>query len=111
MQLIIKRETGEERYEVPDSFTYREMRQMRQITGLNPTDLEEALMEGNGDLAVALAVISAGRAGVTLDPEELYDLEFGAISAEGGDEEPGPTEPAGAEEAETTLAAGGDQPS
>jgi len=110
MQLIIKRKTGEERYEVPDSFTYREMRQMRQITGLNPSDLEDALMEGNGDLAVALAVISASRAGVALDPEELYDLEFGAISAE-GDDEPGPTEPAGAEEAETTLAAGGDQPS
>lgn len=111
MQLIIKRPTGEQRFEVPESFTYREMRQMRQITGLNPADLEEALQEGNGDLAVALAVISASRAGVELDPEELYDLDFGAITAEGDDDEPGPTQPAGAEEAETTLAAGGDQPS
>ena len=110
MQLIITRPTGEQKFDVPESFTYREMRQMRQITGLNPADLEEALIEGNGDLAVALAVISAGRAGVTLDPEELYDLEFGAISAEG--DEPDPTQAAADEAAEmTTLAAGGDQPS
>jgi len=110
MQLIIKRPTGEQRFEVPDGFTYREMRQMRQITGLNPADLEEALQEGNGDLAVALAVISASRAGVQLDPEELYDLEFGAITAEG--DEPDPTQAAAGEAAmTTTLAAGGDQPS
>jgi hypothetical protein len=47
---------------------------------------------------------------VQLDPEELYDLEFGAITAEG--DEPDPTQAAAGEAAmTTTLAAGGDQPS
>ena len=110
MQLVIKKPDGDERFEVPENFTYRELKTVRQITGLRPGEFEEALAAGDSDFIIALAVISGARSGVQVDPEDLLDLEIGAIELEG--DEPDPTAGADAQEApETTLAAGGDQPS
>lgn len=111
MKLVISWEDGAtDAYEVPEAFTYREIKTMRQITGLEPAQFEAAVDQGNADLAIALAVVSSARAGKPVEAEQLYDLPFGAIMVE--EDEERPTEAADAQAAQdATLAAGGDQPS
>lgn len=112
MKLVITwADEQQDTFEVPESYTYREIKTMRQITGLEPAQFEDAVEKGNADLAIALAVVSSARAGRPVDPERLYDLPFGAIMVE---EEEGerPTEAAADEAAqEPTHAVGGGQPS
>lgn len=114
MQIVISTAAGQrDSFELPETFTYREMKEIRNISGYKPAELESALLGGDGDLVVALAVVAAGRAGVKLKPEELLDLEFGAITVEGDEEDTDPT-PAAAElaaESQTIHVDGGDQPS
>lgn len=112
MKLVITwADEHQDAFEVPESYTYREIKTMRQITGLEPAQFEDAVANGNADLAIALAVVSSARAGKQINPEQLYDLPFGAIMVE---EEEGerPTEAAAGEAAEEqSRAAGGVQPS
>ena len=78
-------------YDVPGDFTYRELALFQRIAGVAPVGLEEAFSAGDPGLIVALAVVSARRQGVELDPEVLFDREAGAIRLEGDEDRP--TEP------------------
>lgn len=111
MKLVISwAEDHQDTFEVPESYTYREIKTMRQITGLEPAQFEDAVEKGNADLAIALAVVSSSRAGKPLNPDALYDLPFGAIMVE--EDEERPTEAAADEAAQDPIhAAGGAQPS
>lgn len=71
------------RYPVPESFTYRELNTIKQITGCRPAELEDALSSGDPDIVIALAVVCAKRAGHNIKADDLFDLEVGAITLEG----------------------------
>ena len=102
------------RYPVPDGFTYRELNTIKSITGLRPVDFEEALSTGDPGMVISLAIICAGRAGHTITEDDLLDLEVGAITLEGDEDEADPTSAGDDASAETpavtTLADGGTQP-
>ena len=79
-------------YEVPTDFTYRELGLIKRVSGLRPAELEDALPLGDAECLIAVAVISAQRAGVELDADDLLDRPAGAITFEGDDDEDRPTE-------------------
>lgn len=101
------------RYPVPDSFTYRELQTIKQITGCRPAELEDALTSGDPDIVVALATICAARAGHKISADDLFDLEVGAITIDGDESDVDESDPtSGATDPnevapETILEAGG----
>lgn len=66
-------------FAVPDEFTLREMRSIKQLTGLLPGQIEEAMGQGDLDVVVALVVVSANRAGKPLAEETVLDWDTDAI--------------------------------
>ena len=98
------------RYPVPDSFTYRELQTMKTVTGLRPAEFEDALNSGDPDIVIALAVICAQRAGHSITADDLMDLEVGAITVEGDEDDPTDAGEADNAEPATTPADGGTQP-
>jgi glutathione S-transferase len=66
------------KYAVPESFTYRELQTIKNVTGLRPAEFEDALESGDPDIVIALAVICAQRAGHAITADDLMDLEVGA---------------------------------
>lgn len=100
------------RYPVPESFTYRELQTIKQVTGLRPAEFEDALSSGDPDIVVALAVVCANRAGHRITEDDILDLEVGGITVEGDEDDP--TDAGDAAEAAkpaTTPADGGTPPS
>lgn len=94
--IVINRGTGEpDRYPLPEELSYGEMRVIKSLTGLMPAQLDDALENGDGGFIVALAVVSAARAGRDLDTTALDALPFGAITVE-DDPDERPTEAAAA---------------
>lgn len=94
--IVINRGTGEpDRYPLPEELSYGEMRVIKSLTGLMPAQLDDALENGDGGFIVALAVISAARAGRDPDTTALDALPFGAITVE-DDPDERPTEAAAA---------------
>lgn len=73
-------------YELPESFTFRENREMKRMTGLRMGEWWESLDAGDTDVIVAFATIAARRAGHDLE-ETILDLPMSAITIE-GDEDP-----------------------
>lgn len=98
------------KYPVPESFTYRELQTIKTVTGLRPAEFEDALNSGDPDIVIALAVICAQRAGHNMTADDLMDLEVGAITVEGDDEDP-TADGAEAEAPTTTPEDGGTPPS
>lgn len=99
------------RYPIPDSFTYRELNTIKTVTGLRPAEFEDALGTGDPDMVIALASICAQRAGHRITADDLMDLEVGAITVEGDDDDPTPAgDDAVSAEPATTPADGGTQP-
>ena len=118
MHIVIKTKAGQhDKFTLPETVTYREMKEIRTISGYKPAELEQALAGGDGDLMVALAVIAAKREGITLNPDQLMGLDFGDITVEPDEEdEATPTEAADAAALEqpnnpTIHVDGGAQPS
>lgn len=77
--------------EVPEEFTLREMRMIKDVSGLLPGQIEAALDQGDTGVITALVLVSARRSGKRLDEETvldwtLTDLEF--IDDEDEDEAP-----------------------
>jgi len=99
-EIIIGWPEGERRYPLPSSYTYREMGRIKTITGLRAGEIEQALIAGDAEIIVAIAVVAAERAGDSIDISKIEDLEFGAISVE---EEPDPTKAADAAAATDEL--------
>jgi hypothetical protein len=75
----IKCPAGE--FAVPEEFTLRELREMKNLTGLLPGEIEDALNKGDLDIVLALVIISGARAGLKVKEETvldwtLTDIEF-----------------------------------
>lgn len=75
----IKCPAGE--YEMPEELTFKEMQQIKGISGLNPAQIPDALDEGDPMLVVAFVIIAAGRSGKRLSEDKvmgwtLTDIEF-----------------------------------
>lgn len=87
-EIVISWPEGERRYQLPSSYTYREMGRIKTITGLRAGEIEQALIAGDSEVIIAIAVIAAERSGDKVDIDKIGDLEFGAITVE---EEPDPT--------------------
>ena len=92
-EIVIAWPEGERRYQLPASYTYREMARIKTITGLRAGEIEQALLAGDSEVIVAIAVVAAERAGDSIDIGKIEDLEFGAITVA---EEPDPTQAADA---------------
>ena len=78
---------GDESYDMPDNFTFREMNRIKRLTGLRAGELFPALEAGDTDVAMAFAITAADRAGKLRDEEQFYDLEIDAIELDFSDEE------------------------
>ncbi len=68
-------------FEVPEEFTLREMKTIKNVSGLLPGQIEEALEQGDTGIVTALVVVAANRSGKKLTEEmvldwTLSDLEF-----------------------------------
>jgi hypothetical protein len=68
-------------FEVPDEFTLREMKTIKNVSGLLPGQIEEALEQGDTGIVTALVVVAANRSGKKLTEDmvldwTLSDLEF-----------------------------------
>lgn len=87
----IKCPAGE--FEMPENLTFREMQQIKAVTGLNPGQIPEALDEGDPMVVVAFVMIAAGRAGKAIDENKILswtldDIEFGEEEEPAEDEDP-----------------------
>ena len=87
-EIIIAWPEAEKRYTLPTSYTYREMGKIKRLTGLRSAEIEDALLAGDTDVIVAIAVIAAERSGDTVDVDKIDDLQFGAIRVEADDSDP-----------------------
>jgi hypothetical protein len=80
-------------FEVPEEFTLREMRTIRDVSGLLPGQIEDALENGDTGIITALVVVAANRSGKLVTEDQvldwkLSDLEF--LGDEDEDEEEAP---------------------
>ena len=66
-------------YAIPDSFTYREMGTIKQISGVRAGHIADALEHGDTDLIVAITVVAMRRAGHDVDADYIFDLDSSAI--------------------------------
>lgn len=68
-------------FEVPEEFTLREMKTIKNVSGLLPGQIEEALDQGDTGVVTALVVVAAQRSGKKLTEDmvldwTLSDIEF-----------------------------------
>ena len=68
-------------FEVPEEFTLREMKTIKNVSGLLPGQIEEALDQGDTGVVTALVVVAAQRSGKNLTEDmvldwTLSDIEF-----------------------------------
>lgn len=88
-------------FEVPEEFTLREMRTIKDVSGLLPGQIEDALENGDTGIIIALVVVAANRSGKVVSEDQildwkLSDLEFigeedDEEAAEGEQEDVDPT--------------------
>ena len=68
-------------FDVPEEFTLREMKTIKNVSGLLPGQIEEALEQGDTGVVTALVVVAAQRGGKRLTEDmvldwTLSDIEF-----------------------------------
>ena len=68
-------------FEVPEEFTLREMKTIKNVSGLLPGQIEDALDQGDTGIVTALVVVAANRGGKKLSEDmvldwTLSDIEF-----------------------------------
>jgi len=73
----IKCPAGE--FELPEELTFKEMQQIKAISGLNPAQIPDALDEGDPMLVVAFVIIAGGRSGKRLSEEKVMGWTLGDI--------------------------------
>jgi hypothetical protein len=66
-------------YELPDVFTYREMRMMKRMTGIPAGRMHASLEEGDTDVIAAFALIAMQRENKTLTEDAVLDLQIDQI--------------------------------
>jgi hypothetical protein len=102
-EIVIEWPEGPKRYAMPTAFTYREMGRIKTLTSIRAGEIEDALLAGDTDLIIAIAQLSAERAGDSAPIQALEDLEFGAIRVE-ADQDEDPTKAAEAADEDATPA-------
>lgn len=70
-------------YDIPDSFTYREMSVIKKLSGIRAGEIAAALEAGDTDLIVAITVIAMRRAGNNVSDDFLFDLPADGIQIVG----------------------------
>lgn len=76
-------------FEVPEEFTLREMKTIKNVSGLLPGQIEDALDQGDTGVVTALVVVAAQRSGKNLTEEMVLDWTLSDIEFL-PDEEPEP---------------------
>lgn len=66
-------------YPVPETFTYEELRLVKQATGLRPGELLEAIALADPDAAIGFAIVVLHRAGELRDWRKLLKKDVGSI--------------------------------
>lgn len=114
-EIIIDWPDGAKRYPMPESYTYREMSRIKALTGIRGGEIGEALVAGDTDAIIAIAVVASERVHDPINVDKLEDLPFGSIRLEAEEEDPTQAAPAVAEsggeveETPATPEAGGTQ--
>lgn len=79
-------------FDVPEEFTLREMKVIKNISGLLPGQIEEALENGDTSVVAALVVVSANRSGKRLTEDMVLDWTLSDLEFLNPDEEEEPAE-------------------
>lgn len=66
-------------YEVPDSFTFRELGLIKRLSGVRGAELPGALRAGDMEAFAAIAIISIRRAGEEVDEDKFLDSDIDII--------------------------------
>jgi len=77
-------------FEVPEEFTLREMKTIKNVSGLLPGQIEDALEQGDTGVVTALVVVAANRAGKNLTEEMVLDWTLSDIEFVGEEEDEKP---------------------
>lgn len=94
-------------YEMPEMFTYREMRLIKRMTGLPAGRVHEAANDGDTDVIAAFALVAMMRDNKTLTEDSVLDLRLDEIEflddeeSTNGDHPTPPTEKSEPEDGET----------
>ena len=77
-------------YEFDGSLKNRELHRIKKITGIRAGELGEALVSGDTDILVALAVVAIERTGKTVDVDDFWNAEVGSIDYVSEEDEASP---------------------
>ena len=77
-------------FEVPEEFTLREMKTIKNVSGLLPGQIEDALDQGDTGVVTALVVVAAQRSGKNLTEDMVLDWTLSDIEFLPDEEEPEP---------------------
>lgn len=97
-EIIVSRSGGESRYPFPETFTFRELGLIKQLTGVRAGELEAEISAGDAQLFLCITLIAARRAGEDMEIDDLEDLPIDAIRVE-IDEDQDPSQAAAAGDA------------
>jgi hypothetical protein len=78
-------------FEVPEEFTLREMKTIKNVSGLLPGQIEEALEQGDTGVVTALVVVAAQRTGKKLTEDMVLDWTLSDIEFLADEEDDKPT--------------------
>lgn len=94
-------------YPLSLEFTNRDLHTIKQIAGVRPAEIQDAMASGDVDVFVALAVCALRKAGATRPTlEELWDMPVDAIELVSPDDEQDPTPAAASPDTQPTGASG-----
>lgn len=79
-------------YEVPEKLNLGEMRELKQIAGVTPTSLNEALESADPDVVAAFVLFAMRRAGKRVTMDYINTLSFDQIEFGSDDEDDAPGE-------------------
>lgn len=74
-------------FDIPEEFTLREMKVIKNISGLLPGQIEDALENGDTSVIAALVVVSANRSGKRLTEDMVLDWTLSDLEFLGDEEE------------------------
>jgi hypothetical protein len=74
-------------FDIPEEFTLREMKVIKNISGLLPGQIEDALENGDTSVIAALVVVSANRSGKRLTEDMVLDWTLSDLEFVGEEEE------------------------
>ncbi len=79
-KIVIKDVPGlDGEYDLDLSFTHRDFRTIKQLTGVRANEVMDALEAGDLDIIVAIAEIALQRAGKQHSVEQLWDAQAGSL--------------------------------